>query len=366
MISNGFFEKIIHFSECCIFRGVNSSIVIFKYVKKSQKTDKPISIVRINSRINIDEEFISNLCIDENAFAEVFEIPQFELDKRWVLANSTVVEEIKKLEDSCGNTTLEKICEIGNGMVSGLDKAFIVKQPKMLNDYEKGLTIDVVKGKDTDAYFYKAITSYCFIPEGELSEEELKDKCPHFFDQFQRFKDELENRYQYGRHIDYWSWVFPRNYKMLSQNVDKIFVPCKERISNKDHFRFVLVEAGIFSTQDVTALYKKTTVKESLEYILAFLNCPQVFMWVKNKGIVKGNIVEFSEAPLNRIPFRLIDWNNPKEVEIHDNITSTVQSMRNSCGGSESMESSVDQINSMLQVLLSMNKHSKKYDQTRL
>ena len=31
-------------------------------------------------------------------------------------------------------------------------------------------------------------------------------------------------------------------------------------------------------------------------------------------GIVKGNIVEFSEKPISSIPFRVIDWSNENEV----------------------------------------------------
>ena len=42
-------------------------------------------------------------------------------------------------------------------------------------------------------------------------------------------------------------------------------------------------------------------------------------------GIVKGNIVEFSEKPIASIPFRVIDWQNPIEVELHNQITTKIQ-----------------------------------------
>ncbi|MEG8004563.1 hypothetical protein, partial [Listeria monocytogenes] len=62
-------------------------------------------------------------------------------------------------------------------------------------------------------------------------------------------------------------------------------------------------------------------VKESIEYFLAYLNNPIVFDWLKCNGIVKGNIVEFSEKPISSIPFRVIDWTNTKEVALHESIT---------------------------------------------
>ena len=53
---------------------------------------------------------------------------------------------------------------------------------------------------------------------------------------------------------------------------------------------------------------------------MAFLNNHRVFVWLKNKGIVKGNIVEFSEKPISSIPFRKIDWTDENDILIHDKI----------------------------------------------
>lgn len=119
---------------------------------------------------------------------------------------------------------------------------------------------------------------------------------------------------------------FLRNFELFRKKEKRIFVPCKERISNKNYFRFALVEQGVFPTQDVTALFKKPEIQESLEYILAFLNLPIVFDWLKCNGIVKGNIVEFSEKPLASIPFKKIDWNNKKQVSLHKEITGSTKS----------------------------------------
>ena len=99
-------------------------------------------------------------------------------------------------------------------------------------------------------------------------------------------------------------------------------MPCKERISHKDYFRFTFVPPGIFPTQDVTAVIPKQETKESIFYILALLNSSHVFEWLKYKGVVKGNIVEFSKKPLASIPIKRINWNKKKEVELHDEIAS--------------------------------------------
>ena len=114
-----------------------------------------------------------------------------------------------------------------------------------------------------------------------------------------------------------------RSFNLFQQEQDRIFVPCKERISHKDYFRFSYVSEGIFPTQDVTAIFLKSDTKESIYYILALLNSDHVFEWLKHKGVVKGNIVEFSEKPLASIPVKRIDWENNQEVKLHDEITTS-------------------------------------------
>ena len=77
--------------------------------------------------------------------------------------------------------------------------------------------------------------------------------------------------------------------------------------------------------QDVTALVPLDGTRESAEYITAWLNSDAVYSWLAAKGHARGGVLEFSEAPLMRIPFKRIDFDNPDEVAIHDEITSLVE-----------------------------------------
>lgn len=78
---------------------------------------------------------------------------------------------------------------------------------------------------------------------------------------------------------------------------------------------------GYYPLQDVTGIVLKPNCKESIEYVLAYLNNERVFNWLRFNGIVKGEIVEFSEAPIASIPYLVIDWNNEEQVLLHDRIT---------------------------------------------
>ena len=338
MVANGYFEEIYHFNETPIFDKVTVSTIIFKYIKSRKKSDTiKVAKYYVNQKLTIEvlEKLKSRKPF---ADADFIAIPQFKQNERWILQTAEIQNELKTFEKNCRKTqqtnnlfdlledvektafhTIGEYCDIGNGLVSGLDKAFQVNGD-LLNDFEKRAIIKVIKAKDLNPYYPNKYTPYIYIPEG-LSSEEVQEKYPHFYNHFLLFKQDLEKRYQYNRKINFWEWVFLRNFNLFSKDEKRIFVPCKERISNKNHFRFSLVDKKIYPTQDVTAIFKKPKTRESLEYIVAYLNNSSIFYWLKCNGIVKGNIVEFSEKPISSIPFRPINWKKTEEIELHDLIT---------------------------------------------
>lgn len=338
MVLNGYFEAIYHFNETPIFDNATVSTIIFKYVKSKHRQNR-ISVAKFYAKKKLTQDILSKLKTQsELTDAEYMSVRQFELNKRWLLMTDAEQERLASLEKKCSNQqsapadlfneaeenyhTIAEYCDIGNGLVSGLDKAFQLNG-HTLNPLEKSSLLDVIKAKDLKPYIASQVTKYIYIKEG-LTEDTFAKNYPNFYQHFQSFKSDLEKRYQYNRKINYWEWVFLRNFNLFSQGDKRIFVPCKERISNKNHFRFSLVEKDIFPTQDVTAIFRKPSTKESIEYLLAYLNNHRVFEWLKHKGVVKGSIVEFSEKPIASIPFRAINWQKSHEVQLHDAITQTM------------------------------------------
>lgn len=340
MLAHGHFEEIYYFSETPIFSQVSISTVIFRY-RKCQFGIKPdtIAVAKYNSRQKLTAESLAALRFHQ-ALPEVeyLTVPQFKPRERWVLVEEAVQHTFRQFEAKCvlktagreeiqlftesnkpKQATVGDVCDIGNGLVSGLDRVFQVSGA-LLKDDEKAHTLNVVKAKDLRQFFFEQATPYIFLPEG-LNDTDLREHFPNVYAHLQPHKSTLDARYRYNRDIPYWEWVFPRNLALFRRTEPRIFVPCKERISHKEYFRFALAEAGLYPTQDVTALLRKPTTRESIEYITAFLNNKRVFNWLRYNGIIKGNIVEFSEKPLASIPFRMIDWADSTETQLHDEIT---------------------------------------------
>ena len=331
MVKNGYFEQIYHFNETPVFDKITVSVLVFKYVKSVKQRAPNIQVAKYYSVKKITEPLIEALQARKPYEGiEYFEIAQFKPNERWVLAPDEVKNVLIAIETGCAvprknlfdaspYSTIGDICDIGNGLVSGLDKAFQLNG-HALNRYETEATIKVVKAKHLHPFFHGNVTKYMFV-ENNLNERVFNEKYPAFAEHLEEYKTALYERYSYGRDLKHWEWAFLRNLNLFQKPVKRILVPCKERISNKNHFRFALAEADIIPTQDVTAVFMKEGVKESIYYVLALLNNRRTFTWLCYNGIVKGNIVEFSEKPISSIPVKLINWSDANEVQLHNQIT---------------------------------------------
>jgi adenine-specific DNA-methyltransferase len=340
LVKHGNIDEIYHFSETPIFDKVASSIIIFKFTKASNSKQTSIHRYIGKGRLTSDDLHHSNRT---NRW-DTFTVNKFEHNTAWILAPDDIKNELTDYEEKCKigfnknhhetlpeldvpYTKLGDITTIANGLVSGLDKAFQLSDDdaRSLNDSEKAATLQVIKAKDMSSIVSNGGRQYIFLNETEIDERELETTYPMFHKQLSGYKEQLLKRYSYAKQINYWDWVFLRSMKLFHTNQEKIFVPCKERITNKSRLRFCYAPSNAYPTQDMTAIYLDPSVRESIHYILALLNSELTYEWVKYKGLIKGGIAEFSEKPLTTVPIRLIDWSNRSEVEIHDQIVDAVK-----------------------------------------
>lgn len=333
MLSQGTFSHIINFGESNVFQGVSSSIIIFRFVKNAQIQE--IQFYEYGGPRKVSE----SISLNGDEFKK-FMIPQFTAGEQWIFADRKTLNDIAELEDACTMTAetddlfdekvqrvalLGDYVHIANGMVSGLDKAFRWDAPvDNLNEAEQAALATVVKGKDIKNVYMEGSSRYIDIPEG-LTESDVASKYPSLYEQLVSYKEKLIERYSYQRSLPFWEWAFKRSQKYFYTEIPKIFVPCKERVTNKESARFCLVPPGVVATQDVTAFSPLEGTKESIEYILAYLVHPRVTAWYRYKGLMKGGIAEFSEKPLASIPFRYIDWDNDEDIAFHDLVTNTIR-----------------------------------------
>jgi len=336
IVEKGQITEFYFFKESPIFRNVNVSLMVFKFVKNPDNF-QDIKAVKVKSKTKIDRVLLRKMKLfNESSIFQVFQLKPFEKGTSWVFASENENLTIEKLERSClyssSNNiydTLGDYCLIANGIVSGLDNAFNYDGLEV-NSFESEHLIDVLKGKNIKPYYSSKTSKYIFLNfiNTEYDEVDLKFHAPNFYKKLNQYKPQLLDRYSYNRSINYWEWVFLRNFKILSSGSERIFVPSKERITNLEYFRFSIAPHYSYPSQDVISIFKKTNTLESLNYVVAYLNTRLVFNWIKLKGIVKGDIVEFSKKPLSSVPFLRIDFDDDFEKMIHNEISDLVEEIK--------------------------------------
>ncbi|MEM9991139.1 MAG: N-6 DNA methylase, partial [Bacteroidota bacterium] len=148
MLQHGHFERIYQFQETPIFSDANVACVVFKYVKQTSHYPSSIPIWKYehNRRLNAADLQGLNRPPD-------FHCSAFEIEKNWLIAPQETVAQLQAFEQVCTPekrmnqyVSLGEVCDIANGMVSGLDKAFQwLEDKEELTPLEQDHLLQVVK-----------------------------------------------------------------------------------------------------------------------------------------------------------------------------------------------------------------------------
>lgn len=357
MLSRGCITDVLDFGEASVFPGVSSAIIIFRFVKGA--TSQTINHFIFTGPRRVPTEKLS---LSNKEFFDARLVREFLPETHWTLATEEELLPVEQLELACSRSdrdlldstklvVLGDFVNIANGMVSGLDAAFRIPTELVphLNEYEMNATYRVLKAFQIQPFYSPEYCLYIDAPNG-LSNQEFENFYPNFEFLLRPHKDELLARYSYGRDLPYWEWAFKRSEAFFTNGQRKGFVACKERITQRSKVRFTLTSPLAVATQDVTAFAPKDGVRESIEYIVAYLNYQPVSEWIKRRGLIKGGIAEFSERPLSSIPFRGIDWDVEAEVLVHDRIINLME--KHSLSSFDEQNAILQEINDMVAKLV--------------
>jgi len=336
LIDNGQFEIICHFGEFKLFGDCYPNNIIFRY-RKTQNKNKPLIFVsefkgkkgNISNLLNyIKNEFDKidhKEYVSENEYFKIFTTDQFETENLWHLATPLERDYIFTVEKSCKNFKVGDYLNVGVGIVSGFDKAYFLKEWQLdqLSGVEKKLILPFIKAKNCERYIIKNGSHYIFADEIK-SEDEFK-VYPQIYQRLLKHKDKLKNRYNVKIET-WWHWATIRNKNLFERNLDrpKIFVPCVDRSLKA---RYSYTDKQYFGSGDVLIITNKNELREDLKYILAWLNSEVVNKWYRIKGSHTGHRIRYTQSYVSQIPLRLIDWNNPKEIDIYNEVLNKVDSV---------------------------------------
>lgn len=263
-------EEIIDFLGDEVFTYIGVSACIIKIRKKGYGIKKTSIYRKIsdkyvykNERKQIDKN-IESIKKDKNFFENII-IDTEKLQSTWIIANEDDMEIYYSIEKKDG-FRLYEIAESFQGIITGCDKAFILKNnDKRIKNINPNLLKNWIKNKDINMYTiskprHKLIYSNDIKNDSE--EEYIFKNC------ISPYKTKLENRRECLKNIRKWYELQWGREKQLFER-KKIMYPYKSR-NNK----FAVDYNDFYSSADVYSFYLKEEYENefSYEYIVALLN----------------------------------------------------------------------------------------------
>ena len=267
---NAEIEEIIDFLGAEVFECVGISACIIRMRKKGygiyttdiyrKKSDK---YVYVNDRKKIVDtvEEIKNNTKD----FEKIKIDTNRLQSDWIIANEKDMELYLRIEKMNGYRLYE-IAESFQGVITGCDKAFIMKNDDYrLKHINSELLKNLAKSRDIEKYIIPRV-DHKMIYSNDIKCED--DEKYIFENCINPYKEKLENRRECLKCIRKWYELQWGREKSLFERT-KVMYPYKSR-ENK----FAVDYDNLYSSADVYSFYLKDEYNEefSYEYIVALLN----------------------------------------------------------------------------------------------
>ena len=138
----------------------------------------------------------------------------------------------------------------------------------------------------------------------------------------EKFRPILENR----RECREGNYPWFRLHRARDQRIfegEKIVNPQRSETNT-----FAYQDGEFYASVDVYFTIPRRGTRENIKYICSILNSTLIRFWLVNKCKLKGKALELYYAPLSRIPIRRIDFDNPEDVQLHDEIVEKVKTIR--------------------------------------
>jgi len=347
LIDNGQFEIICSFGEFKLFKDCFPNNIIFRYRKSQNKS--PIWVSQFKGRKgnikklldSIKKEIENKTFKKEDNDLRIFTAQNFSNENFWYLATPKEINYTHKIEKSTNGIVLRDFLDVGVGIVSGYDKAFFVEESQLgsFSKEEKNFIFPFIKAKNCKRYSIEGACRYIFV-DRVTSEQTLKSH-PGLFTKLYEHKNNLLQRHM-SKNKNWWNWATVRNKEIFDKNLNKakIFVPCIDR---NPVSRYSLTHKKVFGSGDVLVIAAKENLREDLKYVLAWLNSKIIHTWYKTKGPHAGHRTKYTQVYVSQIPFRTINWGDPKEIRYYNQIVEkTTELVEN--GSDQNLEQEIDGI----------------------
>lgn len=273
----GDFKNILFYDTSLFSKAKGQHNIIFNW-RKGKKNNSPIKIETPDSTFIVNNSDI----YDENG--------------KIVLADS---ESRKYIENILKNSNfkLQELVNINQGIVSGLDKAFVFESyEERFKEYLKPF----YKNKDIGKYSNSKNKFWIlYLDKNAILTPELERYLNQFYQPLSARREVAIGR------IEWWQLQWARDKEIFSKPKILVRQRCKTN-------QFSYDDGDFFGSADI---YFVTAKNENINifFILGYMNSSTFLKWFKYNGKSKGKNYEFYSTPLKETP--IYYPNNKSEIE---------------------------------------------------
>lgn len=332
-------RKLINFNEFKIFESASGQHNIITILNKTKNKNALCEVINTKRTGVASPKLLQKIVNGQDEQSTCYLMSQDELYEGQMnyirvfkdVANGSenIIENIlNKLKH--GSKSLSEICNISQGIVTGLDKVskkHLKKFPDLnlkegkgcyvLNDLEKATLEEDgeilrpwFKNSDISRYYTAKNNRYWLI-HAHTDLDVVKHK--KIFNHLSRFEKIIKSRnfdsgeLSKAKRLGKW-WALSSARKEFDFSVPKIVAPQRSKSNT-----FGYSEDPWYASADVYFITEKDT-KHSLKFILGLLNSKLYYLWLYNKGKRKGETLELYLTPLSEIPIKDVSSANQKPI----------------------------------------------------
>ncbi|WP_287587682.1 N-6 DNA methylase [Candidatus Borrarchaeum sp.] len=340
VLDHALIEKIIHFESIKLFPDANTDtciLILRKEDDKAIREQNQVKIVRCKKQLDCETVEGHEFSMEETSlrrnqallthiqrhlsddaysdeFIDVFLVPQRSLSTgKWVLSiHKEIIDKIEAV-----NFTLTDCCHIGEGFKTGLNEAFIVDDDTVAKLRLEGeILVPLLRNSHISRYYVNHKGFYLIYTTNKTTINQYTNVKKYL----ERFRASLENRFQFKDGTCNWySLSIPQSRELFDNAAEKIFCPYRARRNT-----FAYDNEMHYGLTDTYIIVPKENCEMNINYLLALLNSQVLDFWYHHAGKAKGRMNEYFTTPLSKIPIRKIDFTNPEDVSLHNNLIDLV------------------------------------------
>lgn len=309
LVENCKINIIVDFLGANIFNnlGIASCILVYEHRNACEVVDKYTDLYKIIDE-NINIKKIENLkeYLEQDNF-EKLKIDFNSIEDTWLMVNQEGFEFYNKIQSN-SQFFLEEICESFQGIITGCDKAFVVREgDENVDKIDRKLLKNWIKNKDVGKYIINN-SQYKLIYSNDIdNENDYKFVVETFLSPY---KQKLMNRRECIKNTRKWYELqWGRDKHLFEQK--KIMYPYKSKNN-----RFAIDFDNSYVSADVYSFYIKDEYKEefSYEYLVGILNSDVYDKYFKIIGKEMGKKI-FDYYPNKVMKLKIFKDENYTEIE---------------------------------------------------